>query len=230
MSYNYKDSCIILFAKYPEKGKVKTRLSMKLRENIAVELYKNFILDLLATLKKVKAKIYIFFYPEDSKDKFVKWLGRDYSYAPQKGDDLGERMKNAFIWGFKEGYNRIVIIGSDSPDLPSKLINEAFKSLEKNDVVIGPSFDGGYYLLGFKKEKFLPSVFFGIKWSTNIVFNNTCEILKKENYKIHVLPKWRDVDTINDLKCLFKKSKDSNFIKSKTFSCISKYRDMLKRK
>lgn len=223
-----KDRCVLFYVKYPEKGEVKTRLSSYLDETITVELYRNFILDLLSKLEKLPVEFCICFYPQNAKEKFVEWLGKRYFYIPQEGEDLGQRMKNSFLQAFAAGFRRVILIGSDIPDLPSSLISEAFSFLKTHDAVIGPTLDGGYYLVGFNKGSFLPKVFDGMKWSTSKVYEDTLSFFKKGKHKIHILPKWQDVDTINDLKELFKKNKDTEFGKSKTICYLLKYKDMFK--
>jgi len=96
----------------------------------------------------------------------------------------------------------VVLVGSDIPDLPLEFIEEAFTSLEEKDVVIGPSLDGGYYLIGFKDKKFSPQAFKGIPWSTERVFEETMKILKHEGLTVHALKPQRDIDTVEDLKSL----------------------------
>jgi rSAM/selenodomain-associated transferase 1 len=219
---NSQKNCLLFFVKYPQKGQVKTRLSAELDEDITVELYRNFILDLLSMLKGLRIKFQICFSPADSQKKFEEWLGTQYFYVPQQGDDLGQRMKNAFIHAFDQGFQRAVIIGSDSPDLPGDLINEAFLYLETHDAVIGPSTDGGYYLIGFSKAAFLPEVFEGIGWSTDMVLRKTLTILEKAGLKFRQLPAWRDVDTLDDLKDLVQRSHNKSFSSSRTMLYISK--------
>jgi rSAM/selenodomain-associated transferase 1 len=127
-------------------------------------------------------------------------MGRDYLYMPQQGVDLGERMKNGFTEAFDSGFKRVLLIGSDIPGLPLEFIEEAFASLKEKDAVIGPSLDGGYYLIGFRDEKFSPQVFKGILWSTERVFEETMKILEREGLTIHTLKPLRDIDTIDDLR------------------------------
>ena len=219
---NSDKNCLLFFVKYPGKGQVKTRLSADLDEDITVELYRNFILDLLSMLKGLGIQFQICFSPADSQEKFEKWLGTQYSYVPQQGDDLGQRMKNAFIQAFDQGFQRVAIIGSDSPDLPGDSINEAFLYLETHDAVIGPSADGGYYLIGFNKAAFLPEAFEGIEWSTDMVLRKTLSILEKAGLKFRQLPAWRDVDTLDDLKNLVQRSHNKSFSSSRTMLYISK--------
>jgi glycosyltransferase A (GT-A) superfamily protein (DUF2064 family) len=111
-------------------------------------------------------------------------------------------MRNGFIDGFAMGYKRVVLIGSDIPDLPMKYIEEAFKSLKEMDAVIGPAYDGGYYLIGFKDKTFSPQVFEGRAWGTKNVFDETMKKLKKFRRVVYTLPYQRDIDTVEDLRNL----------------------------
>ena len=215
------DSCILFFVKLPEKGSVKTRLAKDLGHGFVQTLYRNFVLDLLETLAKVKWPIIIYFHPPGSGNAVSKWLGKNYTYAPQKGVDLGERMKNAFADAFADGFSKAILIGSDLPDLQNVVLDVAFSALDLNDSVIGPAYDGGYYLIGFRNNSFLPEVFKGISWGTDTVLKDTLKILREKNYRAHFLPELRDVDTIEDLKALYERNKDTAFAKSGTMQFIS---------
>ncbi len=215
------ENCILFFVKYPEKGQVKTRLSAELDESTAVELYRNFVLDLLSMLERLSLPFQICFSPENSRERFIGWLGDKYSYIPQQGADLGQRMKNALGQAFAQDFDRAVIIGSDSPDLSEDLIHEAFSSLEAHDVVIGPSVDGGYYLIGFRNDAFLIEAFEGIEWSTDRVFKETLKILEKAELSVYKLPEWRDIDTLADLKSMFLRNENKDFRSSRTMSYIA---------
>jgi glycosyltransferase A (GT-A) superfamily protein (DUF2064 family) len=133
-------NCILIFIKSPERGMVKARLSEDIDEDTVLSLYRNFVLDLLETIRKGRHAFQIFFYPPGSKEKVSNWLGKGYSYMPQKGKDLGERMKNAFSRAFSEGFSKVLLMGSDIPDLTNAVINDAFE-LNDHDAVIGPAFD-----------------------------------------------------------------------------------------
>jgi hypothetical protein len=109
-------------------------------------------------------------------------------------------MRNGFINGFAMGHKRVVLIGSDIPDLPLGFIKEAFAFLRKKDAVIGPAYDGGYYLIGFKDKTFSPQVFERIAWGTQNVFGETIKKLKRFRRVVHTLPYLRDIDTVEDLK------------------------------
>ena len=157
---------------------------------------------MLSTLKEGTFPLYICFFPKNTQKPIKNWLGREHRYIPQNGKDLGERMRNGFINGFAMGYRRVVLIGSDIPDLPMKYIEEAFKSLKEMDAVIGPAFDGGYYLIGFNQSTFSPQVFEGMAWGTENVFDETMKKLKRFRRAVHTLPYQRDIDTVEDLRNL----------------------------
>lgn len=209
------ENCIIIFIKYPEHGKVKSRLAKDLGDNLALEIYQTFVYDLLSLLAKTNYDFKIAYYPPEAGEKVKNWLGYNYNYLPQKGDDLGEKMKNTFIDIFNEGYKKALIIGSDSPDLNKEIFDEAFFSLKEVDAVIGSAFDGGYYLIGFNKNRFLPKIFDNILWSSSSVFQDTMKIFEKYYYNTHNLKKWRDIDTFDDLKALVE-GKNTDFDNSKT--------------
>ena len=219
--------CIILLVKYPEKGKVKTRLSAELGDETTQHLYKCFVSDLIGTLEQKRYTFKIAFYPPGSDKKIIPWLGSEHSYITQVGRDLGERMENAFKRTFLEGVKEVLVIGTDIPALTPPLINKALTALKKNDAVIGPCYDGGYYLIGFRKEMFLPDVFKGIQWSTEEVFKDTMEIFTRKGYRVCVLPKLRDVDRIEDLRNFYKESKKKRGKYSETLLYLSSIEDVL---
>ena len=125
------------------------------------------------------------------------WQAVGYRRFIQQGEDLGSRMQQAFAWGFEQGYQDIVIVGSDNIEITQTIIEEAFTALKTNDFVIGPAKDGGYYLLGMKA--LYPEVFENKTWSTNTVFPDTMQNLKANSDQIHLLPLLSDVDTVEDL-------------------------------
>ena len=201
------DRCLLFFIKNPEKGKVKTRLAAAIGDKMAVKLYKRFLLEMLFTLNSGTFLFYLCYYPETSLNDLKDWLGDHYLYIPQNGQDLGERMKNGFLEAISMNFKRVVLIGSDIPDLPLEFIEEAFGSLLEKEAVIGPSFDGGYYLIGFRDKTFSPRAFDGIHWNTESVFEETLRALEQEGLSVHTLQPLRDIDTVNDLRIreLYKK-------------------------
>jgi hypothetical protein len=196
------DRCLLFFIKSPEEGKVKSRLASVIGDERAANLYRDFITQMLSTLRRGDFPFHICFYPHNALKGVKEWLGDQHHYIPQKGKDLGERMSNAFRKAFDTGFKRVVLVGSDIPDLPLEVIEEAFISLKEEDAAIGPAYDGGYYLIGFKEKTFSPQVFERMAWGTERVFEDTMKVLKNLNQRVHTLPFRRDIDTIEDLKHL----------------------------
>lgn len=193
---------IVMFSKAPEPGKVKTRLATHMSDIEAASFHEAFVLDTLDTLAVIEdAKIYIACHP-DKEHLFFKEIEEsfDIKIFNQRGDDLGERMKNAFHYLRKMGHKEILVIGSDSPTLPAEILNEAFDSLKKDELVVGPSLDGGYYLIGISGK--IPDLFAGIEWGTDKVFDETLKRAKESNLNFALLPFWYDIDTINELRFL----------------------------
>lgn len=221
------NTCILLVVKYPEKGKVKVRLSRETDETFARGLYRNFVLDTLSMLERSGVPFVVCFDPADALEKFKDWLGSECQYLAQRGEDLGERLSNGLSDAFSRGAENALVMGSDIPDLPENILLEACVALETNDAVIGPSPDGGYYLIGFQQTAFLPAVFEGIAWSTETVFRKTVEKLRRGRCNYHTLPSWADVDTLRDLESLAERSVDSTFNSSRTMIYLSQHREML---
>ncbi len=215
--------CVLFFIKAPEKGRVKTRLATAVGEGRAVGLYRCFVEDILAMLGTLAVEVQCHYQPAHAEVVLREWLGPDCSYVPQQGEDLGRRMENAFRRIFEAGISRAVVIGSDSPDLAAGVIDAAFGRLQTHDVVIGPSSDGGYYLLGFNAERFVPEAFTGITWSTDHVFGQTLGVLNRYGRDVFVLPQWHDVDTRSDLEELIGRNRGTAFEKSNTFNLLERW-------
>ena len=215
------DQCVIVFLKVPQRVPVKTRLSKSLDQEIVVNLYKNFVLDVLGMLQTGRHTTVICFYPPQALYEVAAWLGGDHDYLPQQGNDLGKRMENAFDSIFQKGFRQVLLLGTDFPDLPGSIIDEAFGSLHKNDAVIGPAVDGGYYLIGFNLHSFLPEVFDKILWGSDTVFQKTITVLESNRSRIHVLPQWRDIDTYQDLEFFVKKHAEKGSAPSNTAAYLT---------
>jgi len=215
-------SIILLFIKAPVKGQVKTRLAAILGDDAALDLYRRFVLDILDTLDLTGIPVRICYSPAESGNSVSRWMGPERQYQPQEGADVGERMKNAFQQAFSGGASRVVLIGSDIPDLPAQILNEALAGLVTHDAVIGPARDGGYYLIGFRAGTFFPAVFQNIPWSTGAVFERTMAAFDRGSKQVHVLPTWQDVDTIDDLKDLATRGRRSAFRSTRTMSYLAK--------
>jgi rSAM/selenodomain-associated transferase 2/rSAM/selenodomain-associated transferase 1 len=212
--------CVVLFTKYPEKGTVKSRLSRYYGEDFVVDLYRNFITDTLDTLSEGHYSYRVAFYPGDKKSEMIDEFGSKHLYMPQTGPDLGERMKNAMVDLFSDGFRSILVIGSDIPDLPNHILESAFRALENHDAVIGPSVDGGYYLIGMQESKFLPDVFDGLMWGTNTVFQETMKKFIKKRCSPHILPMWRDVDRPVDVNDYMRRNENTEFTRSHTMTFL----------
>lgn len=197
-----KRDALIIFAKAPVPGKVKTRLQTHLSAEECAELHVSFIIDTIKTAKMVEGvELFLSCHP-DIENPFFQEVSRkfDIRLLPQDGNDLGERMANSIKTGLNTGYEKIIIIGSDSPDLPPDFIQEGFKRLDLSDMVIGPSVDGGYYLIGGRKD--LP-VFEGIPWSSSEVFKMTIRKAEELGIRFSALKEWYDIDTWEDLQKLY---------------------------
>jgi rSAM/selenodomain-associated transferase 1 len=222
-----RSKCIILFLRYPEKGKVKLRLGKELDEETVVTLYRNFVLDILDTLDEGAYSVRIYYTPGRLREQVAQWLGKERAYFPQHGANLGERMKNAFTETFSEGFAYAVLVGSDIPDLPETLIAKALQS-DTHDVVIGPSVDGGYYLIGFRKDTFLPVLFHGMPWGTGKVFEKTMAAFQDLDANVHVLPHWRDIDRVDDIRDFFSRHRPSGRPGARTMAFLMQNRQRLK--
>ena len=195
------DNALIVFARDPIEGQVKTRLNPFLDPRTTCDLYTCFLADSLNTICEVEsADRFAGIYPSNLSGYFEQ-LDSSLSITVfmQEGKDLGERMQNAFSARFQDGYERVVIIGSDSPSLPTNYIRQAFAS--ERDVVLGPSADGGYYLIGMRGKQI--DVFDGIAWGGDTVLAETRAKLEAiEGASLELLPVWYDVDRPEDLKFL----------------------------
>jgi len=191
--------CIIVFARAPEKGLVKTRLAKKLPPDTVLSLYKCFVADVLDAIDTELYHIRICFFPAYASGNMIQWFGSQYDYIPQEGCDIGQRMLSAFSKTFSDGFNPVLLIGSDIPALTSSIVHQACDALLRTDAVIGPSHDGGYYLIGFNSDTFQPDVFNNMPWSSPQVFSLTLSRLTIHCRRVHILPVCQDIDEPDDL-------------------------------
>lgn len=193
-----KNNLLIILIKNPELGKVKTRLAASIGEEEALSVYKQLLEHTRLITQDFpfdKAVLY-----SDFVDHFDEWDNNIYQKHYQIGHELGERMMHAFDWGFQKGYESVCVIGSDCYELDQKTLEKAFEKLKQNDVVIGPSLDGGYYLIGMKHSHHF---FFKNKhWSTGSVLKETIKDIEEHNLSACLLAVLRDVDVKNDLKTM----------------------------
>ena len=186
-----------LFAKFWEPGRVETRLAATLGNQLACELYEIFLFHLLNSIAPVSDHTTVVFSPPDREADFRAAIAPDWMLEPQSEGDLGDRMRNFFAGQFSKDVPtkqklKVVVIGADCPQLSVTEIQTAFDELDNNDVVIGPSTDGGYYLLGMQGS--LAEVFDDIDWSTSKVLPQTTHRLDQQNKTYTLLPAKTDVD------------------------------------
>ena len=201
-----KTEChLALFAKFWRPGKVKTRLAATLGAQPAAEVYALMLSHLLKQLDNVADRRTVVFYPEESRQEFSELGGRRWQLEPQGPGDLGDKLYQFFSRSLKvqtvgepaETKRKVVVIGSDCTSLDPQLIERAFDALNRQAVVLGPSSDGGYYLIGMCEN--IPEIFQGISWSTSTVLVETISVLEKMNIGFETLPEMTDVDEAEDL-------------------------------
>lgn len=186
-------SALLIFIKNPEKGKVKTRLARSAGQDKALAIYRALLDHTRRVARSVDVERQLFYSkyidPADnwSEEKFRKFV--------QQGEDLGERMLNAFRSALQT-HERAVIIGSDCASLRPAIVEEAFRALDNHDFVIGPATDGGYYLLGMREVT--PSLFENIAWSTDQVFSTTMARIRQLGKACYRLPELSDIDYLED--------------------------------
>lgn len=190
----------ILFAKKPEAGKVKTRLAEGIGPDATDRLYKAFLEDILSSLNELHRPFAVAYTPAWAGEYFEEAAGGADELFPQQGDDLGERMNNAFSRQFALGYDRVILIGSDIPLLSPEILEEAREALAEHPAVLGPARDGGYYLIGLRKP--VPGLFTGISWGSDRVLRDTISILLRQRCNYRLLPELSDIDRAHDLKQL----------------------------
>ncbi len=193
------ENAVILFARDPVLGQVKTRLSSSLDSETILKLYICFLEDSLAKIQQVgNADCFVGISPENNSGFFNGIESSGMTLFCQQGKSLGDKMRQAFIDRFAQGYNKVTIIGSDSPSLPVSYIRKAFDS--EKDLMLGPSTDGGYYLIAMKEK--VSEVFDGVDWGTGKVLGETLQRVQEGGFSLELLPVWYDVDFPEDLKFL----------------------------
>ncbi len=199
---------LIVFTRYPEPGKAKTRLIPVLGAEGAADLHRQMTEYTISQVRQLQpgsfVSIEVYFTGSDTPDgklrdriSFQNWLGADLIYHPQGEGDLGSRMAQAFSNAFSSGINSAIIIGTDCPSLNAELIAEALQKLEQNDLILGPATDGGYYLIGLRR--LIPELFVGINWGTSEVLQKTVEIANNLKLAVAYLSLLSDIDRPEDL-------------------------------
>ncbi len=185
---------LIIFTRNPELGKVKTRLAKTIGDESTLKIYKFLLNHTIEITQNLNVDKYVFYSENIHRDDI--WNGDIFRKKLQSGNDLGERMKNAFLEIFGMGYGKAVIIGSDMYDLDKNDLDTAFEALQTDKYVIGPATDGGYYLLGMKEIN--SEIFENKNWGTSTVLKTTLEDLKTESYVL--LEERNDIDYYEDIK------------------------------
>lgn len=189
-----------MLAKYWHPGACKTRLALDIGKVAAAQFQETCVRTLARRFDSFAEGRILFYDPPESLLAFEAVVQGRWRLEAQASGDLGARMAACFDLAFGEGAKSVVLIGSDSPDLPRDFINQAFESLTHRSVVLGPAPDGGYYLVGAAGST--PPIFRGIEWSTPRVWRQTIDSLLAAGLDYTELPPWRDVDDWNDLTAL----------------------------
>ncbi|HMJ63821.1 MAG TPA: TIGR04282 family arsenosugar biosynthesis glycosyltransferase [Candidatus Binatia bacterium] len=194
---------LIVFVKAPRPGRVKTRLAQSVGSKAACLIYQILVSRVLAQVGSLRS-VELRFHPAAARNEIRQWCRRGWSIAPQGGGDLGERLKRAFREAFSARFDRVALIGSDCPELTARDIEQAWNALDGNDVVLGPSRDGGYWLVALHNS--IPKLFAKIPWSTDRVLAATLAHAKSARLRVHLLRELADVDTEDDWKAYLRRN------------------------
>ena len=192
-------TALIVFAREPRLGRVKTRLARDLGAELALELYQGLVEDVLAVAGRTAAAGR-FIYAADLEPAgsfFARWQA-GFAVVAQTGADLGARMDAAFREVVGAGFDRVILIGSDCPDLTPAILADAAQRLTDHDLVLGPAADGGYYLIGLNRPR--PALFAGVDWGTDRVLAQTAARAKALGLRTSLLAERQDIDTLADLR------------------------------
>jgi rSAM/selenodomain-associated transferase 1 len=204
---------LLVFAKAPVSGRVKTRLTPPLPPDEAAALYEACLRDVVALCARERARVELWYHDDGRAAAYFADEFPHLTQAEQSAGHLGEKMRNAFARSFADGAQRTLIVGSDVPTLPESLLNAAVSGLRDAEMVIGPTLDGGYYMIGLTQDAWsrAHALFDDVEWSTDAVFRATVDKATQAQLQMHVLPGWYDIDTIDDLRqALLDAQPDSN--------------------
>ena len=180
---------------------VKSRLALHLGNKRAAEIYRELAETVVANVTPQAPKhnydVSLCYSPETMEQAVKEWFPQHHLFSPQEGSDLGERMHNAFLHAFAAGYTKALLIGSDCPDISRTIVNRGFRLLDTHDIVLGPAYDGGYYLIGLRRSE--PELFYSMDWGTGRVLQQTLDKINAANLTVALLPELRDIDRIEDL-------------------------------
>ncbi len=191
---------LVIFTRYPEPGKTKTRLIGALSPEGAAELQRQMTEHTISQVKQLLIGFSLSFevrFAGGNLQLVHDWLGSDLICQPQGEGDLGVRLVRSLLYAFKSGAERVIIIGTDCPDINAGILVKAFEQLHHKDLVLGPAEDGGYYLIGLQRP--IPDLFVNITWGTSQVLQQTIEIAQLLNLSVGYLPVLSDIDRPEDL-------------------------------
>lgn len=203
MNKNSKKSrpAIVVMAKFPSAGQVKTRLSPFLSDDQSASLAACFLKDTIAKVRQVTGNIIVAYSPAGAGEQLKALLpdGDGLRMVAQKGNDLGKRLESALLYAESEGFSPVIVIGADSPTLPPEFVKTAIESFKSNetDIVLGATRDGGFYLVGLRQN--YAELFENVAWSSDLVFGQMMRNVERLGLRLSKLESWYDVDTPDDL-------------------------------
>lgn len=187
-----------VFVKAPAPGRVKTRLAAEVGVHRAAEIYRHLGRRVVSACAGAGHETVVWFAPADARQAVHDWLqGPNIAaYRAQVSGTLGARLRSVFRRHFREGARRVIVIGSDCPAVDASVVTQALDALDEHDLVLGPTHDGGYYLIGLRAP--IPQLFREIAWSTEIVLEQTLTRARQLGLSVVLLPRLRDIDTASD--------------------------------
>ena len=209
---------LLIFARQPVPGKVKTRLAAALTPEAAAAVYEASLHDVLRLAARERGRVELWY---DGGPQAERYFSEEFPVlrvVRQAPGDLGARMHDAFDRSFRDGAERVIILGSDSPTLPEAHLNAAFDTLHEHRAVIGPAIDGGYYLIGLRADAWPAAavLFSDMAWSTSTVLEQTLQRAAEAGIAVHSVPQWYDIDTIDDLRV----AADDVLPDSRLYACL----------
>ena len=196
---------LLIFTRWPEPGKTKTRLIPALGPEGAAKLQQQLTEHTVQTAHNFRCQAdapcqITIFYTGGTRQQMEQWLRTNFCYQPQATGNLGDRLQQSCQWAFGQGANKVVVIGIDCPSITQELLQTAFTALDNYPVVLGPALDGGYYLMGL--TEFNPAYFEQIDWGTGVVYQQTLAKIVQNGDRPYDLPTLPDIDHPTDLQYL----------------------------
>jgi uncharacterized protein len=223
------DTALVVMARYPEVGATKTRLARAIGDEEAVRLYRAFLTDLARKFAGQPYDLHWAYTPKGvGYPAFMATLAPSLvqymRFFPQQGAELGARLHHAFRWTYERGYQRTIVIGSDTPHLSRDIVTRAWEALDVADVVLGPADDGGYYLIAMRRPH---DVFGGIPMSTGLVMQMTVDLAQRQGLKVDTLEPLFDVDEWPDLTRLARLLRADSSLAPVTFIYLATLKELV---